>query len=69
MATLRVDFIGRLGELQLDDSGLQLDRIAYQDAHRVFVSQPGPEQLTTAIVAPAQRVGLTVAEALVRSES
>lgn len=60
VATLRVDFIGRLGELQLDDSGLQLDRIAYQDAHRVFVSQPGPEQLATAIVAPAQRVGLTV---------
>ena len=66
VVTLRVDFLGRCGEIALDDHGLFLDRIAYADEHRVFVAQPGPEQLSEAIVEPARRVGLHIAPALVQ---
>lgn len=65
VVTLRVDFLGRCGELALDTSGLFLDRIAYDEAHRVFVAQPGPDQLAAAIVQPARRVGLHIAPSLV----
>lgn len=55
---LRVDFIGRCGELTVNAQGLRLDRIAYDEAHRCFVVQPDPEQLRAAIVEPARKVGL-----------
>lgn len=58
--TLRVDFIGRCGELLLDNQGTRLDRVAYDEAHRVFVAQMSPEQLQTAIERPAHEVGLTL---------
>jgi hypothetical protein len=60
LITLRVDFIGRCGELLLDDAGLCLDRIAYDEAHRIFVSKPGPEQLRAVITEPARLVGLAI---------
>lgn len=66
VVTLRVDFLGRCGELVLDEEGLRLDRIAYSEEHRVFVAQPAPEQLAVAITGPAQLVGLDVAESLVQ---
>ena len=56
--TLRVDFIGRCGELVLDDAGLRLDSVAYDEPHRVFVAQPGADQLRAAVIEPAHRVGL-----------
>ena len=65
VVTLRVDFLGRCGELALDQNGLFLDRIAYDEAHRVFVAQPGPDSLAAAIVEPARCVGLHIAPALV----
>ena len=52
LITLRVDFIGRCGELLLDNQGTRLDRVAYDEAHRVFVAQMSPEQLQD-----AKRVG------------
>lgn len=58
IATLRVDFIGECGGVVLDEAGLRLDRIAYDQAHRVFIAQPGSEQLRTAIEGPAQAVGI-----------
>lgn len=58
LITLRVDFIGRCGELMLNADGLRLDSVAYDEAHRVFIAQPEPEQLRTAIVEPARKVGL-----------
>lgn len=58
--TLRVDFIGRCGDLVVDRSGLRLDRIAYDDAHRIFVSQLSGAQLADAIVLPARRVGIVL---------
>lgn len=65
VVTLRVDFLGRCGELVLDDEGLRLDRIAYSDAHRLFVAQPGKEQLAAAIAGPARLVGLEISSSLV----
>ena len=64
VATLRVDFLGSCGELVLDDSGLRLDRIAYDEAHCVFVAQLEPAQLRAAICEPARLVGLQLPGAL-----
>lgn len=66
VATLRVDFLGRCGEIAIDEKGQWLDRVAYDDAHRVFVAQPGPERLVEAIREPAESVGLQIAPALVQ---
>ncbi|MCG8422838.1 MAG: CHAT domain-containing protein [Proteobacteria bacterium] len=56
--TIRVDFLGACGDIVVDDSGIRLDQVAYDEAHRVFVAQMGPDQLRAAIEEPAQLVGL-----------
>lgn len=56
--TVRSDFVGRCGELLLDDQGLRLDRILCDSAHRVSIAQPSPEQLREVIEEPARLVGL-----------
>ncbi|MCB9793645.1 MAG: CHAT domain-containing protein [Alphaproteobacteria bacterium] len=59
VSTLRVDFIGRCGEIVVDpEDGLRLDKLAYDEAHRVFVAQMGAGQLRAAIEEPARLVGL-----------
>lgn len=58
IATLRVDYLGPCGDITLDELGLRLDRVAYDEAHRVFVAQMGAEALRTAIEGPARLVGL-----------
>lgn len=58
LVTLRVDFIGQCGEIVVDRAGLRLDKVAYNEAHRVFISQMGPQELRQAIEQPAARVGL-----------
>lgn len=63
--TIRVDFLARCGELVLDDAGLCLDRIAYDEAHRVFVARTGRAQVRAAIVGPAEQVGLVFEPGLV----
>ena len=60
LLTLRVDFIPRCGELFVDAQGLRLDRVAYDERHRIFVSLPEPAQLRAAIVEPARQVGLSL---------
>lgn len=71
--TLRVDFVGRCGEIVVDAAGARLDRFVYDEAYRVFVPQMGPEALRAAIEGPAARVGLGLeaglGEALVRQVS
>lgn len=62
--TLRSDFVGRCGELLLDDNGLRLDRVIYDDAHRVSVAQMNREQMRAVIEKPAERVGLTLERGL-----
>ncbi|ATB39937.1 CHAT domain-containing protein [Cystobacter fuscus] len=66
LVTLRVDFIGRCGELPLDGKGLSLDKVAYDEAHRVFVAQMAEAQLEEAIFKPAQLVGITLEAGLTR---
>ncbi|MCB9745641.1 MAG: CHAT domain-containing protein [Alphaproteobacteria bacterium] len=63
ITTLRVDFIGRCGELQLPD-GFALDRVAYDEAHRVFLSRMGAAELLEAVEGPARVVGLPIEEGL-----
>jgi len=62
--SLRVDFLGRCGELRLDEAGTRLDAVAYDEAHRVFVAQMSPSQLRDAITRPAQLAGLTLGDGL-----
>lgn len=63
--TLRVDFIGRCGELVVNAAGLRLDRVAYDERYRVFIAQLEPEQLRSAINEPARKVGLNLEPGLV----
>lgn len=58
--TIRVDYVGRCGDLLLDDRGARLDRVVYDEAHRVFVAQMSPEPLREVIERPARRVGLGI---------
>ncbi|XYI02109.1 CHAT domain-containing protein [Sorangium sp. So ce1128] len=61
IATLRVDFLGHCGELVLDPAtGLRLDAVAYDEAHRVFVAQMKPAQMREVVEEPARRVGLVL---------
>jgi len=64
IVTIRVDYIGRCGEVEVDAAGTRLDRVAYDEGHRVFVAQMDQEQLRAAIEAPAQRVGLALESGL-----
>jgi hypothetical protein len=64
IVTLRVDYVGRCGELAVDADGARLDRVVYDEAHRVFVAQMGPEGLRAAIERPAARAGLRVESGL-----
>lgn len=63
--TIRVDYLGQCGELVIDEAGTRLDRIAYDEAHRVFVAQMGPRQMRAAIEEPAHKVGLELEAGLV----
>ncbi|HRI55405.1 MAG TPA: hypothetical protein PLW65_34970, partial [Pseudomonadota bacterium] len=56
--TLRVDFVGQCGELLVSPSGPRLDRVAFDEAHRVFIAQQEPAQLQQCIEQPADKVGL-----------
>lgn len=60
LATFRVDQLGRCSEVALDDQGLHLDQVFYDEAHRVFLTYPGKEQLRQIIERPAAGVGLTL---------
>lgn len=64
VVTLRVDWIGRCGEIALDlgpgegERGAHLDVVAFAEAHRVFITQLGQAQLEAVIEEPARLVGL-----------
>lgn len=57
---LRIEFLGRCGELAVDEAGTRLDAVAFQDAHQLLVRDPGPRSLLRMIADPAQAAGLTV---------
>ncbi len=64
LTTIRVDFLGHCGDVVVDESGLRLDRVAYDENHRVFVAQMGVAEMRAAIVEPARKVGLTLEDGL-----
>ncbi len=59
---LRIDFLGRCGELVVDDAGTRLDAVAFQDAHQLLLRDPGPRALLAMIAEPAAAAGLDVPE-------
>jgi len=66
VASLRIDFVGRCGEVVLDeDTDLRLDQVAYDARHRVFLAQLGIPQLRAAIAQPARAVGVDLDPGLV----
>ena len=62
--TMRIDYVGRCGELVLSADGLRLDRVAYDESHRIFIAQMSVEQLRSALVLPARKVGLSLSDGL-----
>lgn len=62
--TLRVDFLGRCGELTLDDARTRLDQVAYDERHRIFVARMSTARLAEAVTRPAERLGLRFEEGL-----
>lgn len=65
LVTLRVDFIGQCGEIVVDRAGRRLDKVVYDEAHRVFISQMDPAALRQAIEAPTAQAGLELEPGLV----
>lgn len=63
LVTLRVDMLGRLGEL-VGPTG-SLDRLVMDPQHQVYVAAPDAAALRLMIAGPALRVGLTLEPALV----
>jgi hypothetical protein len=61
VAALRIDFVGRCGEVVLDERrDLRLDQVVYDADHRVLLAQLGAPQLRAAILGPARAVGVEV---------
>lgn len=58
LATFQVEYLGRCGELVVDEEGTRLDTVMYSDAHRLFVTELKGEELRAAIEGPAHKVGL-----------
>ncbi|WP_437287596.1 nSTAND1 domain-containing NTPase [Sorangium sp. So ce406] len=65
IVTLRVDFLARCAEIALDDRGLTLEDVAYDEAHRVFVRAMKADALRQIIARPAALAGLALEEGLV----
>jgi WD40 repeat protein len=58
--TMRVDFIGRCGEIAINDGDkrVRFDALAYEPARVFFIPQIGIDKLASIIEAPAAKVGL-----------
>ncbi|WP_437570130.1 nSTAND1 domain-containing NTPase [Sorangium sp. So ce542] len=64
VATLRVDFLARCGEIKLCSGDRLLEDMAYDEAHRVFVRRMKSGPLRRSIEQPAARAGLALEEGL-----
>ncbi|WP_437504201.1 nSTAND1 domain-containing NTPase [Sorangium sp. So ce1099] len=60
MATLRVDSLARCGEIRLGSGDRNLEDVAYDEAHRVFIGRMKAEQLRAVVERPAERVGVSL---------
>ncbi|MBL8614782.1 MAG: CHAT domain-containing protein [Deltaproteobacteria bacterium] len=57
LCTLRVDALGRCANIPLEPSGQSFDAVLYDDHHRVFLREPGPQQLQEIVHKPLEAVG------------
>jgi hypothetical protein len=64
VVTLRVDYLGRCGEVALGGE-LDLEGVAYDEAHRVFVRRMARDGLRAIIEQPAAQAGLRLEQGLV----
>ncbi|MEC7948865.1 MAG: AAA family ATPase, partial [Myxococcota bacterium] len=55
---LRIEYLGRCGELIVDETGTRLDAVAFSEAHQVLLRDPGPRALRAMLSRPAERAGL-----------
>jgi len=67
LCTLRVDFLGRCGEVTVGDGGRRLDHVVYDEAHRMFLSTMDDARMAEVITGPARLVGLEFEEGLVEA--
>jgi WD40 repeat protein len=65
LVVIRVDCLGRCGELEVDAAGTRLDTVMYSDDHRLFVTGLTGDGLRAAIEGPARKVGLAFEPGLV----
>ncbi|MEZ4385939.1 MAG: CHAT domain-containing protein, partial [Nannocystaceae bacterium] len=65
LCTIRVDFVGRCGEIAVDDDDRRLDRVAYDERHRIFIARGDRRLLREVIERPAAAVGLSFETGLV----
>lgn len=57
LCTLRVDALSRCAGLHLERSDQQFDAVLYDERFRVFLREPGPQQLEEIVAKPMQGVG------------
>ncbi len=60
VVVLRVDQLAACGRIVVDDLGASLETLAYDDRHRLFITEPGPRALREIIDRPAQMVDLAM---------
>ncbi|WP_437941637.1 nSTAND1 domain-containing NTPase [Sorangium sp. So ce341] len=65
IATLRVDSLARCGEIRLGSGDRDLEDVAYDEAHRIFLRRMKAEQLRAIVERPAERVGISLEAGLV----
>jgi len=57
---IRIEALGRCGELVIDDTGTRLDAVALAEAHQLVVRDPGPRALREMLEGPAAAGGLVL---------
>jgi WD40 repeat protein len=60
VVVVRVDQLALCGRIVVDDLGASLENLAYDDRHRLFITEPGPRALREIIDRPSQMVDLTM---------
>ena len=60
VVVLRVDQLATCGRIVVDDLGASLENLAYDDRHRLFLTEPGPRALREIIDRPAQMLDLSL---------
>ena len=65
LATVRLEYIGRFGELPMDTEGRKFDAVSLDERFRYFVRQLEPAQVDAIICGPARAVGLRFEEGLI----